>query len=629
MSKNPGSMKNIIRSWSARYSQMVEGLDEAVARMWQRRKWHYIIALSLVVIAWNFPYIWSHTLIAQRPGDSDYFFQLYEAIRKSIIEYGQFPWWNPWVGGGVPLFANPQAGVISLQTPLVLLFGAVIGLKLSVVVYSLISFWGTYVLLKRSIKTSHLVSALLSFCWIANGFFVAHLFDHYTFIYFMLVPLGLHLQLNITEKRYWMYFGSFLGFMALASFHYAFLQSVIIFAAVGVGQLASTLLGKEGNAKGLVKRYVLAGALFAGMAGIRIAYTIQYVFDFPKSYVEPANSIALLLKGLLTPGANANFVKGAYLKGPDGGYSLGEYSAYVGVLLFGAVALIGCILVRKLWLQYKKDSVLRVDRPTLGLVALFVLLMLVVLVAKGGSDGLAPFSIIKMIPGYTNMRVPSRWLIWFGLLSIIIVAFYMGPRVRGRAKAVVAGLVLMAVLELTVTGAWYMRAQFTREAVVFRDPKAEFLQYENYNPTINGEVAIRALQNNTMDRSTVMFEYESTRNNVGELFGYEPLNLTLFDTMGRCGVNKGCGFVDSKNAQVVSWSPNKVVLKRLGAGDVVLNLAPSNYWLVNGQRLKPAARVIEKDKIVISDEANELVLEIRPKGPLEVIRARVRAARSR
>jgi hypothetical protein len=55
-------------------------------------------------------------------GDWAYFLQIYEAARLSILEYHQFPWWNPWNLGGVPLYANPQFGLVSIQMPLVLLF---------------------------------------------------------------------------------------------------------------------------------------------------------------------------------------------------------------------------------------------------------------------------------------------------------------------------------------------------------------------------------------------------------------------------------------------------------------------------------------------------------------------------
>ena len=81
--------------------------------------------------------------------DWNYFFQVYEAVRLSILRYGQFPWWNIWCCGGVPLFANPQVGLFSINGVMVLLFGTVLGLKLSLVAHMLFGFEGMRRLLRR------------------------------------------------------------------------------------------------------------------------------------------------------------------------------------------------------------------------------------------------------------------------------------------------------------------------------------------------------------------------------------------------------------------------------------------------------------------------------------------------
>ena len=47
--------------------------------------------------------------------DFDWVMASFEAVRKIIVEYGQFPWWNPWQFGGVPGFADPQMPVFSLE----------------------------------------------------------------------------------------------------------------------------------------------------------------------------------------------------------------------------------------------------------------------------------------------------------------------------------------------------------------------------------------------------------------------------------------------------------------------------------------------------------------------------------
>jgi hypothetical protein len=64
-------------------------------------------------------------------GDWDYYAAKYEACRRSIVDYQQFPWWDPWTRGGFPLAANPLCGVSGVAMPLVLAFGTTIGLRLA------------------------------------------------------------------------------------------------------------------------------------------------------------------------------------------------------------------------------------------------------------------------------------------------------------------------------------------------------------------------------------------------------------------------------------------------------------------------------------------------------------------
>ena len=68
----------------------------------------------------------------------------FEAARRTILIWGQFPWWNPWSRGGFPLAAEPQIGAISMATPLVLTMGTSIGLRLSAILCLLIGVEGTY-----------------------------------------------------------------------------------------------------------------------------------------------------------------------------------------------------------------------------------------------------------------------------------------------------------------------------------------------------------------------------------------------------------------------------------------------------------------------------------------------------
>src|SRR5258707_5107127 len=68
----------------------------------------------------------------------------FEALRKTILIGGQFPWWTPWSRGGFPLAAEPQIGAVSIATPLVLALGTSIGLRISAILCLLIAVEGAY-----------------------------------------------------------------------------------------------------------------------------------------------------------------------------------------------------------------------------------------------------------------------------------------------------------------------------------------------------------------------------------------------------------------------------------------------------------------------------------------------------
>ena len=76
--------------------------------------------------------------------DWDFVLDKFEAVRRTILVWGQFPWWNPWCRGGFPLAAEPQIGAVSMATPLVLALGTSIGLRLAAILCIWIAVEGAY-----------------------------------------------------------------------------------------------------------------------------------------------------------------------------------------------------------------------------------------------------------------------------------------------------------------------------------------------------------------------------------------------------------------------------------------------------------------------------------------------------
>jgi len=76
--------------------------------------------------------------------DWGYFTFLEEVTRKTILEFRQFPLWNPYYFGGAEQLANPQSTLLSPTTLLTLGFGTALGLKFGVVAFVLLGLTGMY-----------------------------------------------------------------------------------------------------------------------------------------------------------------------------------------------------------------------------------------------------------------------------------------------------------------------------------------------------------------------------------------------------------------------------------------------------------------------------------------------------
>ncbi|HEY0869638.1 MAG TPA: hypothetical protein VGD55_04520, partial [Acidothermaceae bacterium] len=119
---------------------------------WGWRPWHY--ALLLLIHA--------HFFTSDGLGTGrdmvDVFYPWADAVRLSILKFHQFPWWNPWAMAGQPLFADPASvAVLMPDTLLVLIFGAVTGLKIAIVLYVLVGYEGSRVLCRHLFGTSRFV----------------------------------------------------------------------------------------------------------------------------------------------------------------------------------------------------------------------------------------------------------------------------------------------------------------------------------------------------------------------------------------------------------------------------------------------------------------------------------------
>ena len=134
----------------------------AVWRNPRLRLWGGYLLLTLLYTA---PLL-RHPTYAGGHLDWKFFHYLDQVSRTTVLDYHEFPFWNPWGCGGNVQLANVQAQFLSPYFLLVLLFGVTISAKLFIVIHYWLGFVGMHLLVVRAGRPSlaAVSSALCSGC---------------------------------------------------------------------------------------------------------------------------------------------------------------------------------------------------------------------------------------------------------------------------------------------------------------------------------------------------------------------------------------------------------------------------------------------------------------------------------
>ena len=536
------------------------------------------------------------------PGDADYIIQTQEAMRRTILEFHQFPWWNPWISGGVPLFANPQFGLISLQTPFVLLFGSVLGYKIAIVGYFLIGFWGFRKLFIQAFKTPVLTATLLAYIWTFGTFLTQRTSGHLTFLVIQLFPWALlyYLQRN-TIKHAWLKFSLITSLMALSAAHNTTIMSYFVLTLMVILSLGRVIMQKKDDYLTLQLRilrsdvtfWIKAGGLFVALTGYRLFFTMQYLKDFPRTEVldmeptmGPINAFLAMFGPLIQFSKSPTIPNWSWL----------EASAYISIFTFFAAMLVLFVLMKE---RKNTNKLFSYSPYVLGLLfALFFLLSL------GDFLGVfSPYSLLRMLPVFSAMRVAVRWIAWCSMIVLLFIAIYQGKKYR----RIINVLLLVACVELFI----YSRPNLA---------KAYFMDINHVRP-----ISAEFQQKRLFDAMRYGVPYDenftgATMNNYGQIVAGDALVDTRFPApwgdgpTARCSVDEGCRLVLSDNAEITYWSPNKIIIKRTAPGTIQLNINPGKGWAINNQYLFRGGKVVEPgNTFEITNPSSDIILDYRPR----------------
>lgn len=531
------------------------------------RRAAYFLLLSVPIVI--FMYQYAFTGNKMMGGDFDYYAQFYEAFRISVLKFHQFPFWNPWMSGGMPLFANPQFGTFSLQSILALIFGATYGLKLAYVCYAIAGFWGMYAIGTRILSAPRLRSALVSYIWVFCGFFAWHGMSHFTFALFFLFPWQVYFIHKRHEKHSWIYFGLIEAIIINSSVHYAFLMTALALSVFFLVSIIDLKASKVRSRLSMIITFTKQDVLFVlkttGLILLLSAYRFILTLGFVQGnsrildMTEHSEKIKVLIGSVFLPIGN-------WMGVPDRlQYGWVEYNMYIGLGAgFALIIILLSFARRKFRLEFSITS-----ESKRFLIGCSILGVIGIMLALGDFSKLSPFNMLQQIPGFTQTRVPSRWIIM--LVFPILVCFLAWK----KNTKLVNILLFASIIEL----------------FIFHGPITHQGKDQVYLPktTFSSELKQFDSGRRHHDYMSVIdhsYTYNTSRN-FGSIDSDDPLLNTLNAFVGtsKCGINvlDYCDLVLSDNATISYWSPNQIIVKRTSSGPIKLNINKERNWRVNDE----------------------------------------------
>jgi hypothetical protein len=435
-----------------------EAASERSERTWARRVlwlagW---LALDLLFLHWLWQRfdnwgIW----------DWDYHQSLLEVARRSVVEFGQLPLWNPFFGGGVTLIGHPLGRGFNPSVLPVLALGTIHGIKLAILLYLLLAQYGMFRLAgEEGCGTAAATLAALVFS--LGGCHAQHLaHGHFEWLAYAWLPLVLLQSHRVARGGGWrpMVAGGLLLALLLLDGGPYQLAFVPLFLTLDAVLLAS----RHRSLRPLIGCAAI-GLLAVCLAAVKLLPVTETLLAYPRPTADDTNfygapfrpgALDVAWQGLLSrdqahdPAAWMPWV-----------LNVGCYVGWIPVLLASTAMLVAW---RRAW-------------PTV------VLLVLSSWIALSDQLPWGPWHWLHRLPGYSSLQVPVRFNAFVLLVLALLAGSGLGALLRRRPR-LSAALVALVALDLLSVNAGVFKAGFAVQPfpVERREDFAQHLQSPWYD----------------------------------------------------------------------------------------------------------------------------------------------------
>jgi hypothetical protein len=549
-------------------------------------------------------------------GDFDMQVQMTEAARISIIEFKQFPFWNPWVSGGVPLFADPQFGLITPQTVLSFVFGSVLAWKLTILIYFVIGFFSMRLLLRSLLKDADqiILPTLLAYIWIFGSFFTLRAVGgHFTFLLLTLTPLAIYLLLNITKSiKYPILLSLVVAYCINAALHYSSILMILILGFIAGAQVVVgayyyfTNKERPYSLKIFAIKYLQPlGLLAAAIVGAlvltsgRVYASLEYLKDNSVDrsvYREGFIGFAEGIKSIFLP-------YGSYTSSQRLTFGQFEASNYIGTTTGILLIATTVVLAFHLYQRYRNGVTMKHHTN----LVIFSLLTLVTFIIGLGGD---TFALLRELPVMSSMRVSTRYffITSLALIAISTILFHRAISLevfKKHTKIIIVPLVGIAAIQVFTATYQLQNGMWNQNPAI--------IKLDDTSRTHTTPPRSERLWNSYTKNYHALTQ--ATFANRTQLIADNALVDTRIIPTQRCDEDeRRCAFILTQNAKVISWTPNRIAIERTASGPIHLNMNQSSHWKINDQYLFKNQKTVESDAVFIipSDQTIKYTLSYAP-----------------
>ncbi len=508
-------------------------------------------------------------------GDWDFVLDKFEAARRTILIWHQFPWWNPWCRGGFPLAAEPQIGAVSMAAPLILACGTTIGLRLATVLCVGIAVEGAYRLARLWLGEPW-AAAAAALVYGLNGAVSVSIATGYIIVmsYCALPWLAYHAFCIGRGLAQGIWLGFWMAFALLNGLQYISLYAVAFTAAIGIRALR---VQPSGTRIVVLRNAAAAAGCFLFIAGWRLATVYLVLRDDRResmtSWDEPLVAVGrhLLSRPTLEWPAIVGWHWDWYV----------SVTSYVGPVVLGLTLL-------SLWKGWRWWHAVIVIGGWLAI---------------GSRQWYQPSYWLADWPFIGSAHVVTRWR-FLAMLGVGLAAGSVLADWRRSARRPVR--VLAAALALAI-GVDLISLADQQARLAFSVP----LDSSTFpGPPVAGIVNVRD-----------GLGYPCVLRGYGVIRGYEPMlsYRRAAPTVRRAREDtdyRGESWTAEGEVRPALWSPNRVVFRVKPGEEVFINQNPSSWWLVNGRRMFAGRRCAEPmlPFAARADDSGRLEIWIDPPG---------------